>query len=102
MARTLDGFGVKENDVISILCENRHEFTAIAFGAIYLNAIVSPINVTYTERKIIFRLNYLINCALDCFVPLQVNSGTLLIFQSQSLFSFLPALRGKPFQFAKH
>ena len=52
MARTLYGAGVRQNDVISILSENRHEFPAITFGAFYLNAIVAPVNVTYTERKL--------------------------------------------------
>lgn len=54
MAKTLHEIGVERNDVIAIVSENRHEFPAIAFGAFYLNAIVAPINVTYTERKIIF------------------------------------------------
>lgn len=50
-AKTLHGAGLKKNDVIAIISENRHEFAAVAFGAFYLNAIVAPINVTYTERK---------------------------------------------------
>lgn len=54
MARTLYGAGVKRNDVISILSENRHEYTSISFAALFLNATVAPINVTYTERKIIY------------------------------------------------
>lgn len=51
MAKTLHGAGLKRNDVISIIAENRHEFPAIAFGAFYLNAIVAPISTLYTERK---------------------------------------------------
>lgn len=51
MAKTLYGAGVRKNDVISILSENRHEYTAIAFGALFLNATVAPVNVTYTESK---------------------------------------------------
>lgn len=53
IAKALHGAGLRENDVISILSENRNEYTAICFGAIFLNAIVAPINVTYTESKII-------------------------------------------------
>lgn len=53
IAKTLYETGVRQNDVISIVSENRHEFPAIAFGALYLSAIVAPINVTYTEREII-------------------------------------------------
>lgn len=52
MARTLYGAGLKQNDVISIISENRHEFAAIVFGAFYLNAVVAPTNITYTERKL--------------------------------------------------
>lgn len=51
MAKVMHGAGVRQNDVISIISENRHEYPAIALGAFYLNAIVAPINVTYTERK---------------------------------------------------
>lgn len=53
MARTFNAAGLRENEVISVLCENRHAYNAITFGALLLNAIVAPINVTYTERKII-------------------------------------------------
>lgn len=51
MARVLHGAGIQQNDVISIVSENRLEFAAIVFGAFYLGAIVAPINTTYTERK---------------------------------------------------
>lgn len=50
-AKALHGAGLKKDDVIAVISENRHEFPAAAFGAFYLNAIVAPINVTYTERK---------------------------------------------------
>jgi acyl-CoA synthetase (AMP-forming)/AMP-acid ligase II len=53
MAKTLSGAGLKQNDVICIISENRHEFIAISFGAFFLNAIVAPVNASYTERKII-------------------------------------------------
>ena len=56
MARTLHGAGLRRNDVISIVSENRHEYLAIAFGAIFLNAVVAPINVTYTESRM-FRIS---------------------------------------------
>lgn len=51
MAKVLHGAGVRHNDVISIVAENRHEYPAISFGALCLNAIVAPVNVTYTERE---------------------------------------------------
>lgn len=51
MAKTMHQIGVKRNDVIAIISENRLEFPALTFGAFYLNAIVAPINITYTERK---------------------------------------------------
>lgn len=54
MAKTLHEIGVRQNDVIAIISENCHEYPAIAFGAFYLNAIVAPINVTYTERMKLF------------------------------------------------
>lgn len=52
LARVLHGAGIRQNDVISIISENRFEFPAIVFGAFYLGAIVAPVNITYTERKI--------------------------------------------------
>lgn len=51
MARTLHGAGLKRNDVIVILSENRYEFATISFGAMFLNVIVNPVNVTYTGSK---------------------------------------------------
>lgn len=61
LARVLYGAGIRQNDVISIVSENRFEYPAIVFGAFYLSAIVAPINTTYTERKIVqwFSLFYL-------------------------------------------
>lgn len=52
LARALYGAGVSQNDVISIISENRFEYPAIVFGAFYLGAVVAPVNITYTERKI--------------------------------------------------
>lgn len=58
LAKSLIGLGVCSNDVISIVSENRLEFIPIALSALYLGAIVAPINVMYTEREFfsIFRL----------------------------------------------
>lgn len=53
VARMLQGVGVKQNDVVSIVCENRYEFPTITFGTLFLNAILGPVNVTYTGRKFI-------------------------------------------------
>lgn len=51
MAKTMHGAGIRQNDVVTIISENRHEYSPIAFGAICLNAIIAPINTTYSERK---------------------------------------------------
>lgn len=51
MAKTMYGAGLRRNDVIAIVSENRHEFVSIAFGAFFNNAIVAPISTLYTERK---------------------------------------------------
>lgn len=51
LARVLYGAGLRQNDVISIISENRFEYPAIVFGAFCLGVVVAPINVTYTERK---------------------------------------------------
>lgn len=51
IARTLHGAGVKQNDVVSIVSENRFEYSTISFGTMLLNAIIAPVNVTYTERE---------------------------------------------------
>lgn len=40
-----------ENDAVAIISENRFDFIPIVFGTWYLNAISTPINVNYTERK---------------------------------------------------
>lgn len=52
MARVLHGAGVRQNDVIAIVSENRLEYPAVVFGAIYLGVIVTPSSVTYTEREL--------------------------------------------------
>lgn len=50
LARVLYGSGVRQNDVISIISENRFEYPSIVFGAFYLSAIVAPVNINYVER----------------------------------------------------
>ncbi|CAO1369203.1 unnamed protein product [Diamesa tonsa] len=49
-AKAMHFAGIKKNDVIGIISENRSEFPIIAFGAFYLGAI--EINFTYTEREL--------------------------------------------------
>lgn len=51
IAKSLYGAGIRKDDVVSIVAENRHEFPAIVFGTLFLNATVAPLNTTYTERK---------------------------------------------------
>lgn len=48
----MHSFGIRQNDVVGIVSENRMEFPAIAYAAFYLGAIVTPINITYTSRKL--------------------------------------------------
>ncbi|CAO1369184.1 unnamed protein product [Diamesa tonsa] len=52
IAKAMHSFGIRQNDVVGIVSENRLEFPAIAFAAFYLGAIVTPINITYTTREI--------------------------------------------------
>lgn len=56
MARVLYGAGARQNDVISIVSENRFEYPAVTFGAFYLGVIVAPCSVTYTERKLFTKI----------------------------------------------
>lgn len=51
MARVLHGAGAKQNDVVTIVSENRFEYASVSFGAFYLGVIVAPASVTYTERE---------------------------------------------------
>lgn len=51
LARCLYDYGIREGDVISIVSENRVEMAEIIYAVFYLNAIVSPINLTYTESN---------------------------------------------------
>lgn len=51
MAKAMYGAGIRQNDSIVIISENKHEFLAISFGAFFLNATVAPINPSYNERK---------------------------------------------------
>lgn len=51
IAKALHGAGIKRNDIIGILCENRHENVAISYGTIYLNAVLAPANFGYTASK---------------------------------------------------
>lgn len=50
MARVLYGAGIRQNDVVAIFSESRHEYSAISFGTIFLNGIIAPTNFAYTER----------------------------------------------------
>lgn len=42
---------VKPHEVIGLCSENRIEFSITMYAAFALNAIVAPLNTTYTERK---------------------------------------------------
>lgn len=51
MAKILYDAGIRQNDVISIISENNYDYVAISFATLFLNAILAPINSTYTDRK---------------------------------------------------
>jgi long-subunit acyl-CoA synthetase (AMP-forming) len=51
MAKMLYDAGIRQNDVISIISENRNEYVAVSFATLFLNAILAPINSTYTDRE---------------------------------------------------
>ncbi|KAL1399115.1 hypothetical protein pipiens_008466 [Culex pipiens pipiens] len=44
--------GIRVGDVIGIVSENRLEFPAVLFGALFVGATVAPINLTYSEREL--------------------------------------------------
>ena len=88
MAKSMFSAGVRENDVIGIVSENRLEFPVISFAAFYLGAIVSPINITYTERKFISDDFFLQFLNLLCELPYQIKvllSSCFLIKTTSSL-----------------
>jgi 4-coumarate--CoA ligase len=51
LARVFQAKGVKINDVIGIVSENRIEFPVTMIAAFLCGAKVAPFNRTYTERK---------------------------------------------------
>ncbi|KAL7043366.1 hypothetical protein ACKWTF_001472 [Chironomus riparius] len=51
-AKALYGSGIRQNDVVSILSENRIEYAAFAYGTLFLNATIAPTNIAYTEREL--------------------------------------------------
>ena len=53
IAKVLQEMGVKKDDTISIVSENRLEFPPILFAIFYLGAKLAPINLTYTESKLL-------------------------------------------------
>ncbi|KAJ6641840.1 Luciferin 4-monooxygenase [Pseudolycoriella hygida] len=57
IGQSLHQAGVKENDVVSILSDNRLEFIGIAFGTTFLNAKLAPINFNYTKNELRHSLN---------------------------------------------
>ncbi len=51
LAKCLFDLGLKRDDVVAIVSENRIEYPAIAFAVLLLGGIVLPVNLTYTERE---------------------------------------------------
>lgn len=47
----LKNFGIKKDDVVSVICENRVELMTISLATILLGAIVAPLNYAYKECK---------------------------------------------------
>ncbi|KAG5683270.1 hypothetical protein PVAND_012560 [Polypedilum vanderplanki] len=57
VAQSLYAAGIRSQDKISLVCENRFEFAYILFGSLLLNVTVAPINLTYSEREMIHAFN---------------------------------------------
>lgn len=51
IANALHHSDILENDVVSILSENRFEFIGITFGTMMLNALLAPINFNYSKSQ---------------------------------------------------
>lgn len=49
--------GIQPGDIVSIISENRFEFTYIYFGTIFLNCAVAPLNPTYSEKEFEHAIN---------------------------------------------
>lgn len=64
MSKALLRAGIQPGDIVSIISENRFEFTYIFFGTIFLNCAVAPLNPTYSEKE----LDYAINLSKPKFV----------------------------------
>lgn len=50
-ARALYGAGIRQNDFVAIVSENRIEFPAISFASLCINSVVAPINPLSTSSK---------------------------------------------------
>lgn len=64
MSKALLRAGIKPGDVVSIVSENRFEFTYIFFGTILINCAVAPLNPTYSAKE----LQHAINLSKPTFV----------------------------------
>lgn len=58
MAKMLHDAGIRQNDVVAIISENRSEYVAVAYGTLFLNATLAPMNYTYTERKCFYLISH--------------------------------------------
>lgn len=50
-AKALFDAGIRQNDIVAIISQNRFEFVAVSFGILYLNAAIAPLNFSFTERE---------------------------------------------------
>lgn len=57
ISKALIRAGAKPGDIVSIISENRFEFTYIYFGTIFLNCAVAPLNPTYSETELVHAIN---------------------------------------------
>jgi long-subunit acyl-CoA synthetase (AMP-forming) len=57
VSKSLIAAGIRPGDVISIVSENRFEFTYVLFGSLLLNCTFAPINLTYSEREMAHAFN---------------------------------------------
>ena len=52
MIHCLRSLNIKEGDIVGISSENRSEFLYVTFASICLNATVTTVNISYTEREL--------------------------------------------------
>ncbi len=55
VARCLYKYGIRKYDKVAIVCDNRFDFIAVAYGIIYVGAMPALINISYKECECFLR-----------------------------------------------